>query len=199
MPSNRQRRLGVGPAVLEKYIFLNNFFFPWNISIPTGLQPSRCQQRLCVGPAELEKKEKNLKKLFLFLFFFPWNNSILAGLQHSHRQRRLYYGLARIEMCKEFFDLEFWVTDFTFNNLVSSWYLGFEVLNILVLVFRWMQWYFHLSIEIFGRLAMSNAHFKPGNFVQVPSCMAWLWARLTWNVPRVFWFWVVIDFIYTKV
>jgi hypothetical protein len=42
-------------------------------------------------------------------------------------------------MCKEFFDLEFYMTDFSFKGLVSSGYLGLEVLNILVLDFGWMQ------------------------------------------------------------
>jgi hypothetical protein len=34
-------------------------FFPWNVSIPSGLQHSCCPRRLCMGPMELE-----------FLFFF---------------------------------------------------------------------------------------------------------------------------------
>jgi hypothetical protein len=42
-------------------------------------------------------------------------------------------------MRKEFFDLEFYVTDLSFKGLVSSRYLGLEVLNILALDFGWMQ------------------------------------------------------------
>jgi hypothetical protein len=44
-----------------------------------------------------------------------------------------------IEMHKEFFDLEFYVIDFSFKGLLSSGFLGLEVLNILVLDFGWMQ------------------------------------------------------------
>jgi hypothetical protein len=71
--------------------------------------------------------------------FFPCNISIPAGLQHNRQHRRLCMGPPRIEMHKEFFDLEFYVTDFSFKGLVSSRYLGLEVLNILVLDFGWMQ------------------------------------------------------------
>jgi hypothetical protein len=39
-------------------------------------------------------------------------------------------------------------------------------MNILVQVYGWMQWNFHLSIEIFCGLARCNAHFNLGSFAR---------------------------------
>jgi hypothetical protein len=41
-------------------------------------------------------------------------------------------------------------------------------LNILVGDFGWMQRSLHLSIEIFGGLARSNARFDPRIYIRVP-------------------------------
>jgi hypothetical protein len=126
----------------QNWNFLFFIFFPCNISIPAGLQHSCRYRRLCVDPVEIGLFFLNNKKIiyyYFYYFYFPCNISIPVGMQHNCRHRRLCMGPSKIEMRKEFFDLEFYVIDFSFKGLVFSRYLGLEVLNILVLDFGWMQ------------------------------------------------------------
>ena len=68
-----------------------------------------------------------------------WSTPSQASPQPSRRVQRYSNKTFKIEMHKEFFDLELYVIDFSFKGLVSSRYLGLEVLNILVLDFGWVQ------------------------------------------------------------